>query len=360
MAEERTFRPERRPLTDVENLKVLSDIDKIKKMAEHDEEEFAPDISKLPITGPIPPEVQRMLEEGMREKQRHSQRPQQMMQQKPTKKPNITHEMVTDNHLQEVLASLRSNVAYDAVYLPSGGKFYDGENGPIDGVLHIRPMTGKEEEILATQRFIKKGQAINMIFKNCIQENYDADKFLGVDRVYLLIYLRGISYSQEYDVEIKCPECDRKFATIIELGTLEVERCPDDFNISNLSGTLPNTGFSFSYRLSRGFDDQQVQDHKDRKLKGFDNIVQSDDTLLFRTTLLVEEIHGFTDKNDILELLKQLPINDVAHLRNVCTTPPFGVNTDVEIHCPGCLQDFTVDLPLEANFFFPRARKKVR
>ena len=111
----------------------------------------------------------------------------------------------------------KSTGVFEEITLPSLGKFYDGNSGPKDGKIHVRPMTGEEEEILATPRFHKKGQAMNMIFNRCMRGNYDVSNWLSADRTYLLIYLRGISYTSDYDVEIKCPECDRRFATAIPL-----------------------------------------------------------------------------------------------------------------------------------------------
>jgi len=79
---------------------------------------------------------------------------------------------------------------YDDILLPSNGRFYNGTDGPIDGKLHVRPMTGREEEILATQRYVKRGEALDRIFKACVREPYDTARFLTVDRNFLLIYLR--------------------------------------------------------------------------------------------------------------------------------------------------------------------------
>ncbi|MFX5718536.1 hypothetical protein ABTE23_21160, partial [Acinetobacter baumannii] len=56
----------------------------------------------------------------------------------------------------------------------------------------------------------------------------------------------------------------------------------------------------------------------------------------------------------------QLPINDVAAIRNSVTSPPFGVDTDVQITCPHCYHESEIDLPLEANFFFPQQKKANR
>jgi hypothetical protein len=246
-------------------------------------------------------------------------------------------------------------VQYEEIQLPSGGKFYDGTDGPRDGVLVIRPMTGDEEQILATPRFVKKGQAINMIFQRCMRDKYRSEDLLTVDRTYLLIYLRGISYSPEYDVEVKCPECDRKSGHTIDLATLPKTMCPDNYG-PVLEDTLPSSGYTFRYRLARGRDEQQLQDYRDRRVKAFGE--GADDTLAHRTAMLLEDIEGLQDKDDLKKLLKALPISDVSYLRSIISDPPFGVDTNIQISCPNCLHEFEIDLPLEANFFFPKARKK--
>ena len=86
----------------------------------------------------------------------------------------------------------------------------------------------------------------------------------------------------------------------------------------------------------------------------------ADDTLIYRTAQLLNHIDGITRKDELQVLLKNLPINDVSYIRGLINEPPFGVDTNVEIVCPSCLQDFSIDLPLEANFFFPRRQKKAK
>lgn len=261
--------------------------------------------------------------------------------------------------LEELIAGIgtKGGLVYESVQLPSKGKFYDGENGPADGIVHLRPMTGEEEEILATPRFVKKGQAINMIFNRCMRENFDSANFLTQDRTYMLIYLRGISYTPDYDVEIRDPESDQTFATTINLSELYVDYCPENFGVDNLEDTLPVTGYKFRYRLAVGKDEQDIQQYRDRRAKNFDLSGQADDTLLYRTAHLVEEIEGLSDKTEIQTLLKKLPIQDVAYLRTVVNEPPFGVDTKISITNPYTTRDFEVELPLESNFFFPRAKR---
>ena len=260
-------------------------------------------------------------------------------------------------HLKKVLDDLRRvhNAVYDEIALPSKGRFYDDVSAPANGIISIRPMTGEEENILATQRFVKKGEAINMIFKRCMKENYNPAQFLTIDRTFMLIYLRGISYSTSYEVKVKCSECDEGFVTAINLGALHVDQCPDNYG-PDLNDVLPKTQLPFSYKLSSGKDEQEINAYRERKVKAFGD-QGTDDTLIYRTATLLNHIDGIRDKNELQVLLKSLPISDGAYIRNCINEPPFGVDTNIEISCPNCLREFEVDLPLEASFFFPRRSK---
>jgi hypothetical protein len=259
-----------------------------------------------------------------------------------------------DKAYEDLLKRLQPKTGtYDEIELPSRGKFYLRGEGPSNGILHIRPMTGREEQILTTPRFIKKNQAINMVFKECIGEQINPEFLLSEDRNFLLIYLRGISYSPIYDVEVQCPGCTKPFQTKIHLNSLEVDFCPDDFDANDLEDTLPNSGFKIRYRLSVGRDETAVQDHKDQRVKQWGDQV-ADDSTLFRASMLVEEIEGVTNKMMIQQLLERLPIGDMAYLRELMNEPPFGVDTKVGVVCPMCAHEFEVDMPMEVGFFFPK------
>jgi hypothetical protein len=259
--------------------------------------------------------------------------------------------------LTAILNTLRQHSAnYEEILLPSKGKFYDGTDGPINGIIHIRPMTGEEEQILATQRFIKKGIAINMIYSKCIQENIKPENLLTLDRTFILIYLRGISYGTDYEIQVKCPETDKQFNSTIDLDTLEVVRCPDSFGPDSLSGVLPKSGFRFNYRLSRGKDETDLQNYKESKIKSFGETT-SDDTLTYRIAQLINSVETITDKEELKVLIRSLPIQDVNYIRNMINDPPFGMETKISILSPYSNEDFDIDLPLDSGFFFPRNKK---
>lgn len=263
-----------------------------------------------------------------------------------------------NEQFQEVLNRIKGIVHhYTPKELPSKGKFYDGTDGPENGIVHVRPMTGEEEQILATPRFAKGGKAVDMIFRNCVKERFNPEKMLTADRHALLIFLRGISYGRNYDVQIKCVECGQNFSTTVDLdNAIDIEDCPDDFHLGKLSDVLPISGLRFSYRLSRGRDEAAVQQYREKKLKSFTDA--TDDTLAYRAALLLTEIEGITDHTQLQELHKRLPIGDVSYIRNLLNEPPFGINTEIPMSCPFCYAEFETDLPLDTNFFFPKPKKK--
>jgi len=264
---------------------------------------------------------------------------------------------VGSSDLEKLLEGLQPvSYVYDEIKLPSLGIFYDNKNGPSDGICHLRPMTGEEEQILATPRYVRKGHAIDLIFQRCMKEHFHTDSFLSQDRTYMLIFLRLISYGHEYAVEVKCPDCEKKFNTDIDLNQLSVNYCPPDFR-PPLSDTLPKSNYKINYRLPRGKEENLIQEYRDKNLKMWGDS-GTDESLIYRTAMLIDDIEGLKDKQELMILLKKLPIQDVAHIRNLTTEPPFGVDTRSEIICPRCLRDFEVDLPFEANFFFPRARHR--
>lgn len=365
-----TFRPQKAPITPDEinsstfaneNQAKLNEMANVRQQAElqnsqnsqnsqfHPSQFNGPQKAGMEVAGNIPPQFQQALQQGATPA-RGRERPQQAPEMRLT----------GSNTLEDLLNIVKAKTTnYEPVELPSKGKFYNGEDGPTDGIIHLRPMTGEEEEILATPRFVKKGLAINMIFNRCMMEKqYNTQNFITPDRIYLLIYLRGISYTPNYDVEIKCTECDSKFSEVIDLNALYVDPCPDDFSEKDLSGILPTTGFSYTYRISKGSNEQDIQTHRERKIKEFDVSGIADDTLIYRTAQLLTSIESLTDKHELMQLIKRLPISDVAHLRNVINDPPFGVDTNIDITCPYCMADFQIELPLEANFFFPKRKKQ--
>lgn len=346
MADE-VYRPQREPINPNEISKEDNQAT-LNKMAAFREQiaqtEQAATEEGVKFSGNLPPQLQQMLSQ--------KNAPQ-------INRPPMSDGSFVDKSGKLAEAISRINIVYTEITLPSLGKFYNGADGPTDGVLHIRPMTGQEEQIFGTPRLIKKNQGLDMILNQCIQEGnrYNVSNFLAIDRTFLLIYLRGISYSREYEVEIKCPACERRFNEVIDLDSLIVENCPEDLNAENLVCTLPDSGFKVHYKLLRGVDEVKIREHQERKNKEF-SATGVDDTFSYQLSLAIVECAELTDPVELNVLLKRLKIVDTNYLRNVILKPAFGVDTKVDVMCSYCNENIEMELPFDASFFFPKVRTK--
>lgn len=364
--EEEIFRPtKKKPTSDPSASNPLEHVQQIQEAVIKETGKEMKSIEQLPFTvgGNVPPEFREaMARRAQMAPQASPQRSEEEYEvfEAPPDKPRPQARLTPDakfrvqggDQLESLLQTLtEQHMAWEEFEFPSKGKFYTN----IPGTIHIRAMTGQEEQILATPRLVKRNKAIDMIFSQCIKESFNTEDLLSADRTNLLIFLRGISYTPEYDVEVRCPGCTQKFAHVINLDQLEVDVCPDKFGVDDLAGKLPVSGFRYTYRLPTGADEQEISSYRERRIAQWGD-QNEDDTLLYRTALLLTEIEGVVMKKELAVLLKRLPIQDVAHLRNEINTPPFGVNTQLPLLCPNCNEEFKMELPLETGFFFPRKK----
>lgn len=350
------FRQARKKITSQDLANPLENVEKMQEAVAKETGTEPKMFEKTPfqISGNIPPEFKAAMAKRQESQQEEKFEPFESPPDVPRQKqPEPKIRVQGSDALEDLLQQLSSRHKWEPFELPSKAKFYSN----IPSTIHVRAMSGEEEQILATPRWVKKGLAIDMIFDRCIQEKIPTQELLSVDRTHLLIYLRGISYTPEYDVEIKCPNCGIKFSHVIDLNDIDVNICPDDFGPENLEGVLPASGFKYKYRLSTGADEQEISRYREQRIQQWGD-QGNDDTLLYRTALLLEEIEGVSLKKELGLLLKKLPIQDVSYLRNEISDPPFGVETKIPILCPSCTEEFNIDMPLEVNFFYPRKKKE--
>ena len=255
---------------------------------------------------------------------------------------------------QEIIARLKQSQKYEEVMLPSRSFLYGGFGLERDKPIHVRPMTIEEEKVLSTPRLIRSGEAIDKIYESCVHENIPAGKLLSPDRVFLLFYIRGISYGPEYEAEIKCPSCDATYTESVNLNTLEINYCDDNFT-GEIDCTLPDSGLNIRYRLPRGEDERSLTRHREMKIKNFAGGV--DDTLIRRNIMLITRIANIENRMEIESIVNALKVRDSNFLRDQINNPGFGPQTDIFMSCPYCYNEWALDLPIDANFFFPRTKK---
>tara|TARA_R110000851_G_scaffold1698_2_gene6618 strand:- start:333 stop:1079 length:747 start_codon:yes stop_codon:yes gene_type:complete len=243
-----------------------------------------------------------------------------------TNNPNVdtAKQAIIDELLKEVPSDTAVNVS-----LPSECRVYtlEDEDMPIT----VRPMTFEDEKAIVGAG--KHDDPVNLVLQRCVT-NIKVMDLLPMDKLYLIMKLREISYGDDYKTLLLCQECRAENPTTVKLSELNVNPVPDDFE-DPIVFILPIAQKEVKVRLPRV---------KDEKL--FLDTEQALDQLW----RFVTEIGGHTDKSIISAVMDKLPLKDVRTILNALKSD-YGVDTKIKFVCKDCGGVSVVDLPIDANFF---------
>ena len=230
--------------------------------------------------------------------------------------------------IDEILKELPTDTAVE-VELPSECKVYNLEDpgAPIT----IRPMTFEDEKALVSAG--KGDDPVNLILQRCTT-NIKIPDLLSMDKLYLIMKLREISYGDDYNTLLVCSHCKAENPTTIKLSQLNVNPVPDDFE-DPITVMLPTIKKEAKVRLPRVRDERMMMDTQ---------------TALDQIWRFVVEIDGHTDKSIVAPVVDKLPLRDVRTILNAIKTD-YGVDTKIKFECNSCGGVTVVDLPIDSNFF---------
>ena len=230
--------------------------------------------------------------------------------------------------IDEILKELPTDTAVE-VELPSESKVYSLEDpgAPIT----IRPMTFEDEKALVSAG--KGDDPVNLILQRCTT-NIKIPDLLSMDKLYLIMKLREISYGDDYNTLLVCSHCKAENPTTVKLSQLNVNPVPDDFE-DPITVMLPTLKKEAKVRLPRVRDERMMMDTQ---------------AALDQIWRFVVEIDGHTDKSIIAPVVDKLPLRDVRTILNAIKTD-YGVDTKIKFECNSCGGVTVVDLPIDSNFF---------
>jgi len=231
----------------------------------------------------------------------------------------------------EIVDSILSNIPISTdveVNLPSENRIYKliDESKPIT----IRPMTFEDEKSLINSA--DEGEnSINILLSRCVS-NININDLIQIDKFYLLMKLREISYGDDYKTLMICSHCNAENPITIKLSELNVNPVPDDF-CEPIKYKLPILGKEVILRYPR------VKDERFLENDGLDNIWR-----------FIESIDGQTNKAVISKVIEKLPLVDVKTILKLIKTD-FGIDTKIKMKCSECGEISIKELPINANFF---------
>lgn len=259
---------------------------------------------------------------------------------------------------------------WEEVTLPSKGLYYDGKIP--DGKVRVRPMGLYVEKILANQRLAASGQSLDHTFRKCVDFGCEFDPLdlLVGDRMFLLYYLRGITYGPEYEFTFTCANdnCQKSNINAYNLAAImnTAKYGDESLGAEPFKVTLPymsastNRDFWIKVRFTRGKDLQDMLAKQQRRPKGKSDLEFADDTIADNISSVITEAMGKTERHKINALVERLHSEDTATIRSFLEESQPGIDLSIQVECQHCGHTMSTVLPLSEEFFRPKRRKNLR
>jgi hypothetical protein len=247
------------------------------------------------------------------------------------------------------------NVPIESVPLPSRGIIYSVDSSLNNQeTLDIKPMTAREEDILTSRAYIKKGTVLSELIKSClVNKSIDPNTLISGDRNALLVALRITGYGSEYAVEIDCPSCSVRNKATFDLAQLKIKRleiAPVVTGENLFEVVLPVSKKSVKVKFLTGKDeiDMMITDERKKKAGMLANTAITD-----RLSRSIVEIENITDKNKISIFVRNMPVKDSHALRKFLDNNEPGIIMKDWFSCNHCDEQSEVVIPMGATFFWP-------
>ncbi len=266
---------------------------------------------------------------------------------------------VVDNHIRNVAKDdFDWEVPVELVPVPSEGKVYTKESG-LFGVssLEIKSMTAREEDILTSRAFIKKGTVVTELVKSClVNKSVNVDNMLTGDRDALMVSIRITGYGSSYSASVSCPNCgtrhkDHEF-DLSGLAIKRLELNPIAEGVNEFEYLLPVSKKNVTFKFMTARDDQNLTIEKERKRELFGS-EYIEGGVTDSLSAHIVSIDGIRDRSKINMFINKMPALDSSKLRKYIAENKPGLIMELPLSCDNCNTTNNVDLPIGVTFFWP-------
>jgi len=258
------------------------------------------------------------------------------------------------------MAPLDFSTPTEFVELPTEGRYYP-EDHPLhnEGVVEIRHMTAKDEDILTSRALLKKGIALDRFLKNIVvDKRIDLDSLYVGDKNAILVGARVTGYGPSYDTQVTCPVCatTNKFSFNLEENNLYSGDEFEDFDITPKTDETfivktPVTKVDVEVRLFTGKDEKYLGRIAETKKKN--KLPES--PLTDQLQLMIVSINERTDNVTIKSFIDNVPARDARYLRQAYEKIVPNIDLAQKFTCDTC--DYETDqmeVPFTTDFFWPK------
>ena len=237
----------------------------------------------------------------------------------------------------------------EQVDLPSKGLLYPEGHPLSSGVIEMKYMTAKEEDILTNQNYIAKGTVIDKLLQSLIITEVNYDELLIGDKNAIMMAARILSYGKDYVFNYNGMEQTADLSTFEHktIDESEYTRGQNEFTFQ-----LPHTDNIVTFKLLTHGDEKKIE----QEVRGLqkinkDNIAEATTRLKY----LITSINGSSERKDVREFVDQgLLARDARALREEYNRVSPDIDLTYEFEdINGVDQEAT--LPIGINFFWPDA-----
>lgn len=243
------------------------------------------------------------------------------------------------------------------VTLPIG---YFDEDGRRHRTVVIRKMTGNEEAMLADRKYQRNGgKLVTDLLVACVLRIGDLPNvttsmirsLYSVDRNYLLIRLRAVTFGNDLEARYACPNCSETVTVMEDLDelpmkSLEDGSAPDDIKVELSDGYLDREGelhTAITLRLPTGLDEEAVANQLRQ------NASLGKNALLARCLISLGDVPRHRLEALGPKILADMSMSDRRLIDRAINQNAPGIDLVRTIDCPNCGQSYRATLDL-SNF----------
>jgi hypothetical protein len=232
----------------------------------------------------------------------------------------------------------------EQVELPSKGLLYPEGTELAKGVVEIKYMTAREEDILTNQSYIKNGTVLDKLLKSLVVSPINYDDLLIGDKNAIMVAARILGYGSEYKIDYN----DEPY--VIDLSKIENKEIKEELfsgRTNEFTFTLPKSKNIVTFKLLTHKDEQNIN----RELEGLKKINKdSSPELSTRMKYILTSVEGKRELKDIREFVdKYLLAQDSRALREYIKE----IQPDVDLTFFPDGNTDRVNIPIGVSFFWP-------
>jgi hypothetical protein len=267
------------------------------------------------------------------------------------KNGEITPDELKEQHKAEIVEeNKKSKYPTLIVDLPSKGLLYD-ESDPLSaGYVEMKYMTAKEEDILTTESYIKKGVVLDKLFQSLIISKINYDNMLLGDRDAIMLAARIYGYGETYNTKITTPSGNTMTVPI------DLNEVPHKEIDENLFSSRENkfyfktmSGVEIVFKLLTNGDQKEIQKNL-KKVKRGDS---RDTQLTSRLFQMIQSIDGNSDRKFIKAYIENdLRAIDSRRFREYVQEIQPGVDMSIDVIDEETGEPFRTDIAIGLDFFW--------